>query len=430
MSRELSEWFWNPNVWLPPNITWADIQSNETVKYAEFDDLYHPLPMAFMFLVLRFFVEKFVWAPVGRSMGLKAMRPKRVAFNEILEEAYRKSRRVSHKQVREMARTLDWSERQVDRWLRLRKLQDSPNKLTRFTETGWQFTYYLVIFSYGLHTLWDKAWFWEIRHCFYNMPFHPIDDDVWWYYMLSLSFYWSMTLRHFFDVKHKDFWEMLLHHVVTISLLSFSWACNFTRIGTLVLIVHDVSDIFLLGAKMFKYLNLQMWCDVTFAVFVLIWIVTRLGVYPGWILYSTTIDATYIVQFFPAYYIFNGMMLGLLVLHCIWTYYILLMAYQALHAGQITGDSRSDSSEEVSSSSEENKLPEDAPAATNGVFKHATNAAATGDSGATSPGDSGATSPGDSGATSPGDSGATSPDDSGATSPGDSGATAVAGGDK
>jgi len=89
------------------------------------------------------------------------------------------------------------------------------------------------------------------------------------------------------------------------------------------------------------------------------------------------------VQFFPAYYIFNGMMLGLLVLHCIWTYYILLMAYQALHAGQITGDSRSDSSEEVSSSSEENKLPEDAPAATN--------AATTGDGGATSPGDSGAT---------------------------------------
>lgn len=36
---------------------------------------------------------------------------------------------------------------------------------------------------------------------------------------------------------------------------------------------------------MFKYLSMQMWCDVTFAVFVVIWIITRLGVYPGWILY-------------------------------------------------------------------------------------------------------------------------------------------------
>ena len=51
---------------------------------------------------------------------------------------------------------------------------------------------------------------------------------------------------------------------------------------------------------------------------------------------STTIDATYIVEFFPAYYIFNSMLMGLLVLHCIWTYYILLMAYQALSAGQVS----------------------------------------------------------------------------------------------
>ena len=50
---------------------------------------------------------------------------------------------------------------------------------------------------------------------------------------------------------------------------------------------------------------------------------------------STTYDATYVVQFFPAYYIFNAMLVGLLVLHCIWTYYILLMAYQALSAGQV-----------------------------------------------------------------------------------------------
>ena len=58
MGRTLSEWFWNPDIWLPPNVTWADIKSNETVKYAEFEDLYHPIPMAFLFLVIRFFVER------------------------------------------------------------------------------------------------------------------------------------------------------------------------------------------------------------------------------------------------------------------------------------------------------------------------------------------------------------------------------------
>lgn len=42
---------------------------------------------------------RFIWAPVGRAMGLKAKMPKRVAYNEVLEDAYRTNRRVSHKQV-------------------------------------------------------------------------------------------------------------------------------------------------------------------------------------------------------------------------------------------------------------------------------------------------------------------------------------------
>lgn len=36
---------------------------------------------------------------------------------------------------------------------------------------------------------------------------------------------------------------MFVHHVVTLCLLTFSWACNLVRIGTLVLIIHDFADI-------------------------------------------------------------------------------------------------------------------------------------------------------------------------------------------
>lgn len=40
----------------------------------------------------------------------------------------------------------------------------------------------------------------------------------------------------------QDFKEMVVHHLVTIALLYFSWCCNFVRIGTLVLVVHDAVD--------------------------------------------------------------------------------------------------------------------------------------------------------------------------------------------
>lgn len=60
--------------------------------------------------------------------------------------------------------------------------------------------------------------------------------------------------------------------------------------------------------------------------------------------FSTSIEAPRIVPMFPAYYIFNGLLILLLVLHIFWTYLILKIAYKALNAGQMEGDIRSSSS--------------------------------------------------------------------------------------
>jgi hypothetical protein len=63
----------------------------------------------------------------------------------------------------------------------------------------------------------------------YNYPHHELEADVWWYYMFSLAFYWSLSISQFFDVKRKDFVEMFIHHITTIALLAFSWTCNLFR---------------------------------------------------------------------------------------------------------------------------------------------------------------------------------------------------------
>merc|ERR1712141_550708 len=116
-----------------------------------------------------------------------------------------------------------------------------------------------------------------------------------------------------------------------------------------VLVIHDCADIFLEAAKLCKYTNYQRTCDILFACFALTWVITRLGVYPTWILYSTTIEAPQIVEMFPAYYIFNGLLSILLVLHVIWTYFILKIIYKATYSGKMSTDgvqdARSDSDE-------------------------------------------------------------------------------------
>jgi len=60
--------------------------------------------------------------------------------------------------------------------------------------------------------------------------------------MLELSFYWSLMVTQFSDNKRKDFWQMFLHHLITICLLGFSWTCNFTRLGVIVAVLHDAAD--------------------------------------------------------------------------------------------------------------------------------------------------------------------------------------------
>lgn len=50
--------FWDPDIWLPPNITWKDLESNEGIEYADYKHLLWPIPMAAVVLVIRYFIER------------------------------------------------------------------------------------------------------------------------------------------------------------------------------------------------------------------------------------------------------------------------------------------------------------------------------------------------------------------------------------
>lgn len=58
--RALMDKFWNPDVWLPPNVTWADLEPNDKIAYADHRHLAIPLPFALVLLGVRFVLERLV----------------------------------------------------------------------------------------------------------------------------------------------------------------------------------------------------------------------------------------------------------------------------------------------------------------------------------------------------------------------------------
>ena len=64
-------------------------------------------------------------------------------------------------------------------------------------------------------------------------------------------------------------------------------SCRFARIGSVVLAIHDASDVFLEIGKMSKYSGAEALASFAFIIFVFSWIVLRLIYYPFWVLWST-----------------------------------------------------------------------------------------------------------------------------------------------
>jgi len=78
------------------------------------------------------------------------------------------------------------------------------------------------------------------------------------------------------EKPRKDFFELVVHHLTTLSLIFLSYRFHFTWIGVPVFWTHDVSDILLSLSKIMNYLDVRdPWVPLTFGVFTLTWIYTR-----------------------------------------------------------------------------------------------------------------------------------------------------------
>ncbi|XP_070793918.1 ceramide synthase 5 isoform X3 [Pituophis catenifer annectens] len=345
-------WLWNERFWLPVNVTWADLERQNPEGYRA-GHLVAALPLAAGLLVLRHFFERFLAKPCAVHFDIQDSGPHRAQPNAILEKVFTSITKCPDaRQLEGLSKQLDWDVRKIQRWFRHRRNQDKPSILTKFCESMWRLTFYLSIFIYGLRFLWSSPWFWDTRQCWYNYPYQPITSDIYYYYVIELAYYSSLMYSQFTDIKRKDFFMMFVHHVVTSGLIIFSYINHMVRIGTLVLCLHDSADILLELAKLFNYAKYQRLCDATFVLFGVVFLITRLGIFPIWILNTTMFESWELIGPYPSWWLFNSLLLTIQVLHIIWSYFIIRIAYKAMARGKVSKDERSD----VESSSEDDDV--------------------------------------------------------------------------
>ncbi|OWF35762.1 Ceramide synthase 4 [Mizuhopecten yessoensis] len=209
----------------------------------------------------------------------------------------------------------------------------------------------------------QKPYFLDSKYFWVDMGRQHVPNDVYWYYTIELAFYWNLVFTLVTDHKRKDFVEMVVHHIVTILLIYFSFACNQLRLGTMVLLVHDSVDFWMAGAKMALYLKKSKTADGLFGIFLLIWFYTRLYIYPFRIVWSGCVQSLQHTTIFPVYWLLNGLLCALQVLHIIWTYMILRMVVAKLTNNELK-DVRSDT--ESSTCGEEDDIPKETEPIVNG----------------------------------------------------------------
>lgn len=144
-------------------------------------------------------------------------------------------------------------------------------RIVKFGEYVFRLVYHSVISIYGIYWFRNEVWWKDTIYVFRDYPHQDIAPSMAWYYLLQSAYNvdalftllkMSLVIRlqsiriprrkssfpFRFPVKVEwspdvrgDFQEMLIHHVVTNGLVMGSSLLRFTRIGSMVFLIHDIS---------------------------------------------------------------------------------------------------------------------------------------------------------------------------------------------
>jgi hypothetical protein len=301
-----------------------------------------------------------------------------------LRERTRKNRTPSADEIAELAKREGRTPQEVSQYFRQARNRAREAKvLGKFTEVSWKLIVHTTLTAYGVkYILLDQPWFWELGTCWSTYPAVPVSRAVYWYYMMEMGTYVHELISHFTEARRSDFWQMIIHHIATLVLISGSYIQALVPIGSLIMMVHDSADFLLELAKLFNYMcKARPWAQVVsllvctplhsllrsgtqqtllvhtawqitdnlFVAFAVAFFISRLIIFPFWCTWSAAFDPPKYTGHATSIKCLVVFLLVLQCLHIFWMYLIIRMALKMSKDGKAEKDTRSDEDSEEES---------------------------------------------------------------------------------
>mmetsp|Transcript_46250 Transcript_46250/g.118078 ORF Transcript_46250/g.118078 Transcript_46250/m.118078 type:complete len:282 (-) Transcript_46250:324-1169(-) len=209
-------------------------------------------------------------------------------------------------------------------------------RLGKFSESFWKLVVYSSFVALGLRAVLREPWLDDCGHFWAAYPSQAHSPELLQYYWLEMAFYISSQFMLVcWETRRSDFYAMFIHHCATNSLIMFSYHKSCLRIGSVIMLLHDISDVFLEGAKLCKYAAREAAADGLFGAFMLSWAVLRLYYFPVVIVQHVVTESLQHLGDEASYYTFSLLLCTLVVLHVYWFWLILRVAVNKLVTGKV-----------------------------------------------------------------------------------------------
>jgi len=237
-----------------------------------------------------------------------------------------------------------------------KKTRGFEAKVVRFAQSTMEAMVYGGFTALGASIVPRQPWIWPSKlwwQGFSTGAHLTMRDDLRCYYLLYGARYAQGFVSVFLEKRRKDFFEMQIHHAVTVAVVSLSYVYGWNRVGAMVMLLLDPADVPLHLAKLCKHLGeahqrsnpsrakvFFASADSVFVLFALVFFVTRVAMYP-YICWSAHVESgEYFARGLPEWTCIL-LLETLLALQAYWFFLILKSATAMILHGHVE-DVRSD----------------------------------------------------------------------------------------